>query len=118
MGNHKYVTEKHFFSTPFPREPNELLYINSKAQNRNDNFELKFFLPKFKRIFKKQKDIIIILNGFAEYNYHTYQREENSICSYLASKHGIASVLLPIPFHFNRFNRNDYDKKEDRKSVV
>lgn len=59
----------------------------------NQSFDLKFFMPK-----TKVTELVIILNGFIETDRTPYDEDISpSLASY-----GVASVLLPLPFHLDR----------------
>ncbi len=104
------MSEKRRFLSPDPRGRKDEWFISSEAAAKNNEFDIRFTFPIVEG---KQSDIVIILNGFGEYDWRVYTRDREGICSDFAANQGIATVLLPMPFHFNRFSRVDYRKHPD-----
>lgn len=103
-----HTVESYRFKSPVLRPKDDSIFVTEKANDRNNQFDIKFFFPDQGESKQKQQDIVIILNGFGDYDERVYSRDQNSICSCFASNHGVASVLLPMPFHLKRFRKSDY----------
>lgn len=69
--------------------------------NLNNEFRLRFFIPHLKNA--DSSHLVIIINGFDEMNASPYHDEKKGICKLLYDRK-IASVLLPIPNHMNRWS--------------
>ncbi len=76
----------------------------------NDEFCLRFYLPRRHRDDPPLTRLFIMLNGFAEATTDFWDQMAANLAA-----GGVASLLLPLPDHFCRnifFNRNSFDEKD------
>ena len=110
-------------SYEWPIQSNILRNIDGEDSSNNEEFKIHVFIPDSfqgpplsksnpeadKNSKPKKKPlphhIMIMVNGLAEYNSAVYLGK-NGFCE-LFRQIGIATVFLPLPFHFNRLSDED-----------
>lgn len=94
---HREVLE---FNTTHARDHDSTLGETATSVATNNRFKIEFFLPSVADG-KKESHLVLMVNGFAEWNKDLYHHPDFGLAT-LFARRGFASVLLPIPFHFNR----------------
>lgn len=107
--------------------PDELNYLNHREewvrrQDTQKDFFLRCYLPKSKISYKDKthriRHVIVMFNGLNECEkYDFYDAMGAQFAEY-----GIATILLPTPYHLNRrikkIKKTETDEKPDPKSMV
>lgn len=93
-------------------ESNIIRDIEGEDCSNNEKFDIHVFIPDSFQETPSPREpepdshhILIMVNGLAEYNDAVYLGD-TGFCE-LFKKIGIATVFLPLPFHFNRLSEED-----------
>lgn len=104
------------FKSKLTRNPDIRFLETEEDVLVNNVFDLRFSLARAREKGKREKHLVIMVNGFAEMGDALYYDPDTGLAPLLA-RSGIASVLLPIPFHMNRTPRNEtYEAEADRQA--
>lgn len=90
-----------------PRKPHPSLKETDASVRVNNEFDIKFHLTPRVEQGLKEEHVVVMVNGFAEPSDALYTDGPFGLPRLLRER-GIASVHLPIPFHFNRLQRTPY----------
>ena len=121
------ATLRHRFTSPVER-----LKIPGEEDDteNNDEFDVLFFIPDdfFQKVENVEKDdsnkkenhdknLIILINGMGEFNESVYLGPRGFCQKFKEA--GVASVFLPLPFHFNRASDKDQEiTRENKKAPI
>lgn len=108
MPVHNAVKKIYHFTTGLVRQPDKSGIENVDNIRDNNEFDVTFFLTSSGE--RKEEHLLLIVNGFDQMDlahYHKDDQRENSkkvvgLCRDFVDR-GIASVLIPIPNHMNRW---------------
>lgn len=98
------------FKSYRPRRPLPLLQENPNDVEVNNRFPIEFHLSNLAESGQKERDLVIMVNGFADRTDLLYTDSPVGFPHFLRNR-GIASVLMPIPFHFGRLPRTTFYRR-------
>ena len=98
----------------FESRTKRLLDARDEGNDANNTFKLPFRLPRYKAG-KKETDIVIFVNGFADRDAAIFFSRETGLAEFLA-QNGVASTMVPLPFHLNRVPQASHYKRLARLS--